>query len=109
MPDQFSRTRMLLGGQAMERLGRAHVALFGVGGVGGFAAEAPEARLAVSVPNELIRKVPEDRREALVHVLALDPRPSYQDDPDRVYGFGFAGLEVKFSVRDGVLSVVDIQ
>ncbi len=77
--------------------------------VGGFAAEAPEERLAVSVPDELILKVPEDRREALVHVLALDPRPSYQDDPERVYGFGFAGMEVKFSVRDGVLSVIDIQ
>ncbi len=76
--------------------------------VGGFAAEAPEARLAVSVPDELIRKVPEDRRDALIHVLALDPRPSYQDDPERVYGFGFAGMEVKFSVRDGVATVIDI-
>lgn len=77
--------------------------------VGGFAAEAPEARLAVSVPDELILKIPEDRREALIHVLALDPRPHYQDDPERVYGFGFAGMEVKFSVRDGVLTVTDIQ
>ena len=76
---------------------------------GGFAAEAPAETLAVSVPDELILKLPEDRRAALLHVLALDPRPSYQDDPDRVYGFGFAGSEVRFSVRDGTLTVLDIE
>lgn len=77
--------------------------------VGGFASEAPAEALAVSIPEELLVKVPEGRRVALAHVLALDPRPSYQDDPERVYGFGFAGLEVRFSVRDGALTVVDIQ
>ena len=41
-------------------------------------------------------------------VLAQDPRPRYQKDPDRVYGFGFAGLEVRFSVADGVLTVWEI-
>ena len=43
--------------------------------------------------------MPEDRREALRGVLAQDPRPHYQEDPERVYGFGFAGMEVKFSVE----------
>ena len=38
-----------------------------------------------------------------------DPRPSYQDDPERVYGFGFAGMEVRFRAADGVLTVLDIQ
>ena len=47
-------------------------------------------------------------REALLGVLAQDPRPPYQDDPDRVYGFGFAGLEVRFRVADGVLTVTEI-
>ena len=41
-------------------------------------------------------------------VLSLDPRPHYQSDPERVYGFGFAGLEVRFSVSEGVLTVREI-
>ena len=75
---------------------------------GGFAGEAPEGRLAVDIPPPLLSRVPESRREALLGVLAQDPRPPYQNDPDRVYGFGFAGLEVRFRVRDGVLTVVDV-
>ena len=75
--------------------------------VGGFAGEAPEGRLTVDIPPELLARVPEEHREALMGVLAQDPRPPYQDDPDRVYGFGFAGLEVRFRVGNGVLTVVD--
>ena len=41
-------------------------------------------------------------------VLAQDPRPSYQEDPTRVYGMAFAGLNVKFSVAEGVLTVVAV-
>lgn len=50
-----------------------------------------------------------DRREALRDVLALDPRPRYQQDPDRVYGFLFAGQEVRFTVDGDRLQVVDIK
>ncbi len=75
---------------------------------GGFAGAAPEETLAVEFPSGLLERVPGDRRTALTGVLAQDPRPPYQNDPDRVYGFGFAGLEVRFTVRDGVLTVVDI-
>ncbi|MBD5133774.1 MAG: tRNA (N6-threonylcarbamoyladenosine(37)-N6)-methyltransferase TrmO [Clostridiales bacterium] len=76
--------------------------------VGGFAGAAPEGALAVDIPPELMERVPESRRAALRAVLAQDPRPHYQDDPRRVYGFGFAGLEVRFTVADEVLTVVDI-
>ena len=76
--------------------------------VGGFAGDAPEGRLTVNFPPELLSRVPEDRREALMGVLAQDPRPPYQNDPDRVYGFGFAGLEVRFRAGDDVLTVVDV-
>ncbi len=76
---------------------------------GGFAAAPPGDKLAVSIPPELLVRVPSDRREALVRVLGQDPRPPYQDDPERVYGFGFAGLEVRFAVRDGVLTVVGVE
>lgn len=75
---------------------------------GGFAGTAPEGGLAVDVPPGLLDRVAPDRRAALLGVLAQDPRPSYQDDPRRVYGFGFAGLEVRFTVRDGVLTVTDV-
>ena len=75
---------------------------------GGFAGAAPAEALAVDFPPALLDRVPAGRRTALLGVLAQDPRPPYQEDPRRVYGFGFAGLEVRFTVRDGVLTVTDV-
>ena len=75
---------------------------------GGFASVPAGETLAVECPPELWEKVPPQRREALRAVLALDPRPRYQEDPGRVYGFGFAGLEVRFSMEGGVLQVREI-
>ena len=75
---------------------------------GGFASAPAGETLAVECLPELWEKVPPQRREALRAVLALDPRPRYQEDPERVYGFGFAGLEVRFSVEGGVLRVREI-
>lgn len=74
----------------------------------GYASVAPEGRVQVDFPQELLQKVPEDRREALIGVLAQDPRPAYQNDPQRVYGFPFAGWEVRFTVDKDVLTVKDI-
>ena len=62
----------------------------------------------METPPSLLAQVPEDRREALIGVLAQDPRPHYQKDSDRVYGFGFAGLEVRFTVSEGHLTVREI-
>ena len=76
--------------------------------LGGFAAAPAAPALAVDIPPDLLERVPPERRRALLGVLAQDPRPPYQKDPDRVYGFGFAGLEVRFSVADGVLTVREI-
>lgn len=76
--------------------------------VGGFASQPPKAELEVVISPALLERVPEGRRQALLGVLAQDPRPSYQNDPNRVYGFGFAGLEVRFAVKDGVLTVTEI-
>ena len=75
---------------------------------GGFAAVPAGETLEVIIPPELLEKVPESRREALRGVLAQDPRPHYQEDPERIYGFGFAGMEVKFSVEGNRLTVRDI-
>ena len=77
--------------------------------VGGFADEHVFDTLQVEFPPKLLEKVPPDKRDALVGVLAGDPRPSYQSDPERLYGFGFAGLEVRFTVSGDVLTVRDIQ
>lgn len=76
---------------------------------GGFASVPKEATLAVDCPGELLEAVPEDKRAALLAVLAQDPRPQYQDDPDRMYGMSFAGHEVKFRVEGDRLTVVEIR
>lgn len=75
---------------------------------GGFATAAANHRLTVRFPQELSGRVPKEKLAALTALLAQDPRPAYQQDPERVYGFGFAGLEVKFRVREAELTVVDI-
>lgn len=75
---------------------------------GGFAAEREGYSLDVVIPESLAQRVPFDKLKALKACLAQDPRPAYQNDPERIYGFGFAESEVKFKVRDGVLEVVDI-
>ena len=76
---------------------------------GGFTDTAGEFLLKVDFPENLLYILPEEKREAAIGVLSHDPRPSYQNDPNRVYGFGFAGMEVKFSVQNDVLTVTDIQ
>ena len=76
--------------------------------VGGFAATAPASGLRVSCPDAILEQVPPDKREALLGVLAQDPRPSYQNDPTRVYGMRFAGLEVRFTVDGDTLTVCEI-
>ena len=75
---------------------------------GGFTVDTVAHRLAVDIPPELLERVPPDKRDALRAVLAQDPRPSYQDDPARVYGFPFAGVEVRFRVEGGALTVVNV-
>ena len=75
---------------------------------GGFAPDAGET-LRVEIPAELEARVPERKREALRGVLANDPRPRYQHDPQRVYAMDFAALTVRFCVRDGTVYVRDIE
>ena len=75
---------------------------------GGFASTRPET-VAVDFPPELLSRVEEGKRAALLGVLAHDPRPRYQDDPARVYGMRFGAYEVRFRAAEGVLTVVDIE
>ena len=64
--------------------------------------------MRVICPETLLESVPSQKREALLGVLAQDPRPSYQDDPQRVYGMRFAGLDVRFTVDGDRLTVCQI-
>lgn len=75
---------------------------------GGFASGGAPARLEVACPPELLARVPEGLRAGLLEVLACDPRPPYQHDPDRRYGMAFGGVEVSFTVAGGTLTVRDI-
>ena len=76
--------------------------------VGGFTDTADDFLLEVDCPAELLEPVPEEKRDALLGVLAHDPRPSYQRDPKRVYGMSFAGFNVRFRVEENVLSVIEL-
>lgn len=73
--------------------------------LGGFTDSANAFLLEVKCQNSLLEVVPEEKRSALLGVLSHDPRPSYQHDPDRVYGLDFAGCNVKFTVLENVLQV----
>lgn len=76
--------------------------------LGGFALQSKADILQVDFPHELLEKIPEEKRQALLRVLAQDPRPAYQADTERVYGFSFAGCTVKFKVDGDLLTVIDI-
>lgn len=78
------------------------------GARGGFTDQEPWEPLSVDCPPELLNKVPPGDREALLAVLAADPRPHYHRDPERVYGMGFAGAQVRFTVGEGRVRVVEI-
>ena len=75
---------------------------------GGFTEGLPERVLEVVFPNELLERVCHDKREQLIRLLSCDPRPSYQSDPDRVYGLAYANMDVRFKVCNGILEVCDV-
>ena len=74
----------------------------------GIARPGWERELRVECAEALLSRLPERKRDAALAVLAEDPRPAYQADPDRVYGMAFAGFDIRFTVSDGVLTVRDI-
>ena len=76
---------------------------------GGFTDHAGEFLLNVDFPEDLLTVLPEEKREAAVKVLSHDPRPSYQRKPDRVYGLTFAGFDIRFQVKEDVLTVVAVE
>lgn len=76
--------------------------------VGGYTDPLDDYKLEVEFPEEWLKLIPEDRRQALVDVLSHDPRPSYQNDAERVYGLEFAGNDIRFKIRDNLLTICEI-
>ena len=76
---------------------------------GGFIEGLTDRSVQVVCDETHLSPLPDATRKSLLAVLAHDPRPTYQNDPDRVYGMDFAGYNVRFTVADGVLTVVEIQ
>ena len=76
---------------------------------GGFTDPLSAQKLEVSCDPALLTSLAPRQREALLGVLACDPRPRYQDDPERVYGLSFAGKNVRFTVEKGVLTVLAVE
>jgi len=75
---------------------------------GGFTDSTGEFILEVSIPDALLHKVCADKRDALMGVLSHDPRPSYQKESDRIYGLSFASYNIRFTVKDKTLTVIEI-
>lgn len=75
---------------------------------GGYAQEHKDDRLSVQISEPLKKRLPPEKREAVMELLMLDPRPSYQNNPDRIYGLSFAGVDIRFTVSEGILTVQDV-
>lgn len=75
----------------------------------GFVDEHAWQRLEVVLPRETFRQLDPDTVDGLLEILAQDPRPQYQDDPERVYGLQYGDRNVKFKVSDGILTVVAVE
>ena len=77
--------------------------------LGGFTDTAEDFLLEVHFPGHLLELLPENKRQAAVGVLSHDPRPSYQRKPDRIYGLNFAGFDIRFTVSDKILTVIEVR
>lgn len=75
---------------------------------GGFTDTADSYLLDVDFPEDLLEKLPKDKQAAATGVLSHDPRPSYQKDSARVYGISFAGFDIRFTVIESRLTVIEV-
>ena len=75
---------------------------------GGFTDTAGDFLLEVSFPEELLCRLPVEKHAAVLELLSHDPRPSYQNDPDRVYGLSFGSFDIRFTVKENTLLVQEV-
>ncbi len=74
----------------------------------GFALTSDSPRFEVKINEELLLKIPEDKRPPIMEILSEDPRPGYQDDPEREYTFKYAKLEISFTAKNNIITVTNI-
>lgn len=75
---------------------------------GGFTDTAKDFLLQVDFPKELLCKLPVEKHDGILEVLSHDPRPSYQNDPDRIYGLTFGSFDIRFTVKENTLLVQEV-
>lgn len=74
----------------------------------GFAARTADYGLDVLFPEKLLNRLPKEKQQAAIRVLGQDPRPAYHSDEQRKYGMAFAGFDIRFTVKKGVLTVFEV-
>ena len=77
--------------------------------VGGFADKVKEYRLNVNMPSDVCGEVDEKFKAALYEILANDPRPSYQNEPERIYSFEFGGYKIRFKADEKNLTLTELK
>lgn len=77
--------------------------------VGGFADNVKEYRLNVNMPSDICGGIDEKFKSALYEILANDPRPSYQNEPERIYSFEFGGYKIRFKADENNLTLTELK
>lgn len=77
--------------------------------VGGFADNVKEYRLNVNMPSDICGDIDEKFKSALYEILANDPRPSYQNEPERIYSFEFGGYKIRFKADEKKLTLTELK
>lgn len=73
-----------------------------------FAGDFIDYGLKVDFPEKLLSLIPDEKQAGIIGILRHDPRPAYQDSPDRVYGVRYLDFDVHFKVKDNILTVINI-
>ena len=76
---------------------------------GGFTERIQDHKLEVVFPEDLLSRIPQEKRAALLEVLSNDPRPGYQKDPERIYGMPFGEWDIRFTVEREKLIVSEVE
>lgn len=75
----------------------------------GFAGDVFEHRMKVDIPDEVLEQIPQEKREAVLEMLAQDPRPGYQKNPERIYGIEYGEHNIRFRAEDDRILVLEVQ
>lgn len=76
--------------------------------ISGYSDEHKDDYIDVSISKKILDTIPKEKQEALLAILKGDPRPAYHNNENRIYGFKYAGYEIKFKVENGILIVLEI-